>query len=344
MAMAEILMAFSRGIAASGFALIVLLLAAESGAAVDIEPGATASDVAAEGGNIVEECDDTADATCTVVINDAANEVGALVEVTANGSGIASGEIFSDFNVTGEGDGALVGSFLSGVVNVSGVLSSLGPNALASVKVSLEVKDTSSDVLIGAETVVDDAITDGTVPISAANAVAMQLPLTRGHGYRISLIIRAQAVGSPGDAAGASSDFASTASWSDLSVTAGADPFERIAELEQEVDQLREDFEGHSHTYLTGRGAGHNNTEAETGAPLFSGGEPDVDDGDGVEGDADLCPGSSAGADVDASGCELPAFCALQERTSDCSRADWRDDEAGNPRDCRWRSGTCEAL
>jgi hypothetical protein len=349
-------MSLSRGITASAFALILLALPVASLAAVDIDPGTTASDLAAEGGNILEECEDTATETCTVVINDAGNEVGALVDVTEDGSGIASGEVFTDFNITGIGDGALVGSFLSAEVDVSGILSGLGPKAFASVKASLEVTDTTTSVLVAVETVVDESVADGTIPVSGANAVAMPLPLNRGHSYRVSLILEVQAVGSPGDAAGAVSDFINTASWSGLSVTAGRDPFALIAkldvrvtqletdvdDLEEAVEELREDFEAHSHTYLTGKGTGHNNTEAETGAPLLPPGEP-ADDGDGVESGNDLCPGTPEGAEVDANGCELDAFCSLQERISVCSSADWQDDESRNPRDCRWRRGACEA-
>jgi hypothetical protein len=381
--MADLLMNFSRGITASVFALTLFALPVAAIAAVDIDPGTTASDLVADGGNIIEECEDTATETCTVVINDAGNEVGALVDVTEDGSGIASGEVYTDFNITGVQEGALVGSFLSAEVDVFGILSGLGPNAVASVKVSLEVTDTTEDVLVAAETVVDDSIADGTIPVSGKNALAMSLPLTRGHSYRVSLIIRALATGSPGDVAGALSDFANTASWSGLSVTAGDDPFALISkldirvtqletdvdaletdvdaleervdgiegdieELDEEVDQLREDFDNHSHTYLTGKGTGHNNTEADSGTPVLPVSEPDdesgdVEDGDGVEGADDRCPGTPEGAEVDASGCELAAFCALQERITVCTKADWRDDESRNPRDCRWRRGACEA-
>jgi len=123
---------------------------------------------------------------------------------------------------------------------------------------------------------------------------------------------------------------------------------EDLGELDQKVEQLREDFDNHSHTYLTGKGQGHNNTEADTGGPLFpasdaAGDAGDSDDGDGVASESDLCPGTPEGAEVDASGCELEAFCALQERISVCSRADWQGDEPRSPRDCRWRSGACEA-
>ena len=153
--MADLRRNFSRGTAAAAVALILLVLPVAGLAAVDIDPGTTASDLAADGGNILEECPDTPVETCTVVINAADNEVGALVDVTDVGSGVASGEIFTDFNITGE-DGALVGSFLSAVIDVSGVLSGLGPKGLASVKASLEVTDTTAGVLVAAETIVND--------------------------------------------------------------------------------------------------------------------------------------------------------------------------------------------
>jgi hypothetical protein len=45
--------------------------------------------------------------------------------------------------------------------------------------------------------------------------------------------------------------------------------------------------------------------------------------------------------EVDAHGCAIEEFCALQDRAAVCSRADWQGDESGNPKDCRWRSGSC---
>jgi hypothetical protein len=279
--MADLRRKFSRSTAAAAVALILLVLPVAGLAAVDIDPGTTASDLAADGGNILEECAVTETETCTVVINDADNEVGALVDVTEDGSGIASGEVFTEFNITGE-EGALIGSFLSAVVNVSGVLSTLGPDALASVEASLEVTDTTDGVLIAAETVVNETIADGKIPVAEKSVVAMSLPLNRGHSYRVSLILKAAAVGNVGDGGSALSDFLDTASWSDLSVTAGVDPFALIViidarldqletdleELAETVEELGEDFDDHSHTYLTGKGVGHNNTEATTTTPL----------------------------------------------------------------------------
>lgn len=42
-----------------------------------------------------------------------------------------------------------------------------------------------------------------------------------------------------------------------------------IDELRSELEQLRSDFENHYHTYLTGHGTGHNNTEAQTPTPTY---------------------------------------------------------------------------
>lgn len=43
---------------------------------------------------------------------------------------------------------------------------------------------------------------------------------------------------------------------------------DEIEMLEEELALLREEFETHYHTYLTGRGVGHNNTVAETPPPI----------------------------------------------------------------------------
>ena len=124
-------------------------------------------------------------------------------------------------------------------------------------------------------------------------------------------------------------------------VSIGTDAEESLAEIRDEIERLREDLERHTHIFLTGRGAGHNNTEAVTSSALIPQDEA-ADDMDGVAIENDLCPGTPAGAEVDGSGCELAAFCALQERLTTCSKADWRGDEPRNPQDCRWRHNACE--
>jgi len=129
--------------------------------------------------------------------------------------------------------------------------------------------------------------------------------------------------------------------WRRMTVEIGTDPAVVVMGLQEQIDELRSDLENHAHLYLTGRGTGHNNTQAETGAALLP--MEQLDDMDGVEGEDDLCPDTPSGVDVDASGCGLDGFCSLQERSRDCWSADWLDDESRNPRDCRWRRRVCQA-
>lgn len=50
--------------------------------------------------------------------------------------------------------------------------------------------------------------------------------------------------------------------WSRMQIAVGTDPRDLVADLQRQIDELREDLENHTHVYLTGRGLGHNNTEA----------------------------------------------------------------------------------
>lgn len=92
----------------------------------------------------------------------------------------------------------------------------------------------------------------------------------RGHSYRASLQIYVEAL-----------QLATTrydvdywsgqkgAWWTDLRVTVANDPIELTANLQKQIDDLRYRLEHHGHQYLTGRGEGHNNTVATTGASIF---------------------------------------------------------------------------
>jgi hypothetical protein len=294
--------------AAAALSLLVLPISAY---AAVIDPGDTASGLMADGGNILEECElGIGEPVCSVSFNLADNEVGAEVDADADEAGVASGELFTDFSVSGDSEAVLLGSFVSGRVDVAGLLRALAADAMASVEVSLLVNDvTAGGVLVGAQTVVSETIVNGSLPASRSSAVVIPVALTRGHDYRISLVIAAEAAGSVAETIGAQSDFVNTASWSGLSVTAGQDPFGAIAgldsrvsdlesdmarlipvvrqlvadlgdlealvdrianalrDLKETVAELREDFEAHTHTYLTGKGNGHNKVPAITTSP-----------------------------------------------------------------------------
>ena len=52
--------------------------------------------------------------------------------------------------------------------------------------------------------------------------------------------------------------------------TASDDLQAQIDNLQAQLDKLREDFDIHSHPYLTGKSIGHNKVEASTGLPWLS--------------------------------------------------------------------------
>jgi hypothetical protein len=50
--------------------------------------------------------------------------------------------------------------------------------------------------------------------------------------------------------------------WNAMFMTVGTDPAELTADLQHQIDELREGLRSHRHNYLTGRGQGHNDTTA----------------------------------------------------------------------------------
>lgn len=58
-------------------------------------------------------------------------------------------------------------------------------------------------------------------------------------------------------------------------------------------------------------------------------------DGDGIEDSRDYCPSTSINAIVDYNGCSHEQFCGQYICGNSCDLADWRNDEIGNPYDCR---------
>jgi len=96
--------------------------------------------------------------------------------------------------------------------------------------------------------------------------------LTRGHTYRIEMLLTCSVFSDGGLDVGSECDYMDDylvvnhnggAGWSALSVKVGLD--------EMEVQRKLDALANHTHNYLTGRGAGHNNTTATTSAPLDSG-------------------------------------------------------------------------
>jgi hypothetical protein len=102
----------------------------------------------------------------------------------------------------------------------------------------------------------------------------------RGHTYRIGLKVRIEGKGALN--ADIDIDYLTFADWglkwNELRVAVGPDLAEEIARLEKRVDQLEEDLRHHTHTYLTGKGEGHNNTVASTSEAIIVDNGPPSDD------------------------------------------------------------------
>lgn len=62
--------------------------------------------------------------------------------------------------------------------------------------------------------------------------------------------------------------------WDQMEVAVEADLRELVEGLQAQIDSLRTDLRTHRHTYLTGRGEGHNNTEALTEVAIFFDDDP----------------------------------------------------------------------
>jgi len=98
-----------------------------------------------------------------------------------------------------------------------------------------------------------------------------------GRTYNLELLVTARAHSGPENPIDSAS--ASTHSllnpdglrWSQMVVTVGTDPAMLIAGLQNQIDELRKALEGHTHTYLTGKGTGHNNTVAVSSSAILPG-------------------------------------------------------------------------
>lgn len=116
----------------------------------------------------------------------------------------------------------------------------------------------------------------------------------RGHSYRASLEIHLESLQIQ-NTAKYIVDYLSLekgAWWTDLRVTVANDPVELTADLQAQIDTLRHRLEHHGHAYRTGRGEGHNNTVATTGASIF------FDDSGTPGDDADEALGSIPGKEA----------------------------------------------
>jgi hypothetical protein len=103
--------------------------------------------------------------------------------------------------------------------------------------------------------------------------------VVRGHDYRIGLKLSTEGKGALN--ATISVDYLSGdwgLWWNDLRVSVAPDLAEEIAQLKKRVETLEFGLQHHTHTYLTGKGEGHNNTVATTSEAIVDNGPPSEDE------------------------------------------------------------------
>jgi hypothetical protein len=299
----------------AALALLVLAApVAAPAATVTVSPGTTspsldADDCISDSGALGDDSGlDCPVAVCASNCDAAGNraQIGFNVSNYTVGRRFVENTVFTEFIVEG-GDGA--GHELDGTVSYDagwkGVWTLLGLltgfNKVES-SVTLLLWDRTTDKLIRqAEIHHLDAQSAGNLPEipldlgagldQGSQSNALTAKVIRGHRYRVGLKIRAEGVGALNSTINV--DYISApgygAWWNDLKVAVSSDLEQRVDSLEQRmtrletrvdsledrVDRIHDQLLHHTHTYLTGRGEGHNNTVATTSeAILRDDGEP----------------------------------------------------------------------
>ncbi len=215
----------------------------------------------------------------TILVEGEAQEI--MAKITA----------YNSFMVS-EGDGRMVSAVLNGMVSWEGYLNAGAVDgARAAVDIRVELYDMTGAKMIASQTVHGDSCSSmAEEPCYAHNAgsggVNLSASLTRGHDYEVRLIaqcasafeatatnvICAYAPWNEGYGVDFGDGFIA---WSNFELSIEPDTLEMIGDLRQDLDaltlevqQLREEFENHTHIYLTGKGVGHNNTEAVTSTAI----------------------------------------------------------------------------
>jgi len=287
----------------AGFITMTVILLSLAGFrvswAVDIDPGTTGPPLQAEA------CSDTAGSLignawgictegCLTDCETGSNTAGAMLQfMNADiGRKFVTNTVYTDFTVTA--DSTTAGNSVSGTVSydvgwaggwtLAGIFTGYND---ASSKVTLTLYDMSqSGKVVKAATLHSQTpngfigidIVDAGFGLDEGSAInSMAASLVRGHTYRLGLTIHCEGKGALN--ASISLDYLTGGWgvwWNDLTVTVGNDLVSEVEQLKNRVDsletvvgELRHDLNTHTHTYLTGKGEGHNNTVATTSMAIF---------------------------------------------------------------------------
>jgi len=281
--------------------ILFLGLTSVVGAQVVVEPGGPGQELSATGCDQsaetpVGDCPLACTAECSLADNTAKAQLDVNVDLLRKR---VTSTVYADFEVSAT-DGS-VGNTVQGTLSYDvgwkgwWAMSEFILNADPRTTVTLWIKDmtTNSSVKSLVVHTVDNASLGSFMDFSAGGGLDngaevgnLDVNLVRGHSYRVLVSLTLEATGTLSSTI--LMDYLSLdygARWDDLQISAAPDLSEQIAALGQRIDsleaennQLRHDLESHTHTYLTGRGVGHNNTEAQTSSAIIMGDDP-VDEG-----------------------------------------------------------------
>jgi hypothetical protein len=196
------------------------------------------------------------------------------------GTGESRSQIFYEFEV-GDSPGTTnrtVGAWISYSVDWQGfqlILSTLGTNA--SVNVDLVLRDVTASQNIHVEPIhsldlktysyefidVGFDFNDSGLKVGTFSAV-----LRRGHTYRLTLRLAATLFVILPSGTQSLCDYLGAFTGGDNGRVELNSLFVKVGLDEKEVLEKLNNFENHRHIYLTGRGIGHNNVEAESSPPI----------------------------------------------------------------------------
>lgn len=196
----------------------------------------------------------------------------------------ASATLSNDFEVLGDPDtlGNTVGAWVMYDSHWNGMMLFVGFLSSPSVELAIRLRDVTDAKVIKGEMIwgrdgngagisipyipIDLNLGGGVDNQSVSNTFAAVL--TRGHKYRLEMTLTCSVFSDGGLDVGSECDYMNDflvgegggAGWSRLAVKVGLDEEDVLSKLEALIH--------HTHTYLTGKGVGHNNTEAVTSEPV----------------------------------------------------------------------------
>lgn len=264
------------------FIVLVFFSTALAGDAVTINPGGerTLTVDPATGGSASNN------GNVTFILDSAFSTSAKTIKAEASGGlsigkGVASSQIFYEFEVgsTPQTADHTVGAWINYSIDWQGfqvILGSLGTNA--SVLVELALRDVTDSANLHVETLHDLDLQTYSLEFldvglnhndSGAKVGTFAAVLKRGHTYRLTLRMSTTLIILVSSGLQSMCDYMNGFTGGGNGEVGLNSLYVKVGLDEKEVLERLDGFVNHRHTYLTGRGEGHNNTEASSSPPIL---------------------------------------------------------------------------